>query len=69
MKGKKWVLVKHFDGAPKDSDFELVEFDLPEELQENGMNSLQDYALLVRSKLIMCFCLNRGSFGSSLFDC
>lgn len=35
MKGKKWVLVKHFDGAPKDSDFELVEFDLPEELQEN----------------------------------
>lgn len=30
MKAKKWTLVKHFDGFPKDSDLKLVEEDLPE---------------------------------------
>merc|ERR1712226_1400430 len=30
MKLKKWVMVKHFEGFPKDSDFELVEEDIPE---------------------------------------
>ncbi|XP_071836129.1 prostaglandin reductase 1-like isoform X2 [Apostichopus japonicus] len=28
-KGKKWVLVKHFDGLPKRTDLEIKEFDLP----------------------------------------
>jgi len=36
MKAKKWVLVKHFDGEPKESDLELVDEDLPDELKENG---------------------------------
>ena len=36
MKAKKFVLVKHFDGNPKDDDFELVEEELPE-LKENGL--------------------------------
>ena len=35
MKLKKWVMVKHFEGFPKDSDFELVEEDIPE-LQDGG---------------------------------
>ena len=30
MKAQKWVLVKHFDGFPKDSDLELVEEELPD---------------------------------------
>ncbi|CAF1082572.1 unnamed protein product [Brachionus calyciflorus] len=34
MKGKQWVLVKHFEGEPKDEDLELQEFDLPDELNE-----------------------------------
>jgi hypothetical protein len=38
MKAKKWVLVKHFDGEPKDSDLQLVDEDLPDELKENGSN-------------------------------
>ncbi|XP_054749225.2 prostaglandin reductase 1-like [Lytechinus pictus] len=29
-KGKRWLLVKHFDGFPKESDMRLEEFDLPE---------------------------------------
>ena len=34
VKSKRYVLVKQFDGEPKDSDFEVVEEDLPEELKE-----------------------------------
>jgi len=30
MKLKKWNMVKHFEGFPKESDFELVEEDIPE---------------------------------------
>ena len=29
VKGKKWVLKQHFEGMPKRSDLEVVEFDLP----------------------------------------
>jgi len=29
MKAKKWILAKHFDGVPKESDMELVEEELP----------------------------------------
>ena len=35
MKARKWVLVKHFDGEPKDENLELVEEELPD-LKENG---------------------------------
>lgn len=35
MKAKKWVLVKHFEGEPKDEDLQLVEHDLPDDLKEN----------------------------------
>ena len=35
MKLKKWNLVKHFDGFPKDSDLQLVEEEIPE-LQDGG---------------------------------
>ena len=37
MKARKWVLVKHFEGEPKDDDLKLVEEDLPDELKENGI--------------------------------
>jgi hypothetical protein len=36
VKGRKWILVKHFEGTPKDEDLQLVEEDLPDELKENG---------------------------------
>ena len=29
MKGRKWILAKHFDGSPKEGDLRLVEFDVP----------------------------------------
>jgi prostaglandin reductase 1 len=29
MKARKWILAKHFEGVPKDSDLELVEEELP----------------------------------------
>jgi hypothetical protein len=35
IKAKKFVLAKHFDGAPKTTNFKLVEELLPE-LKENG---------------------------------
>ena len=38
MKAKKWVLVKHFEGEPKEEDLQLVEEDLPDELKENGIS-------------------------------
>ena len=36
MKTRKWILVRNFDGFPKDSDLELQEEELPE-LKENGL--------------------------------
>ena len=36
MKAKKWVLVKHFDGEPKEEDLQLVEHELPDELNDKG---------------------------------
>ena len=30
MKGRKWILAKHFEGSPKEGDLRLVEFDVPE---------------------------------------
>ena len=35
MKAKKWVLVKHFDGVPKEENLEIQEEELPE-LQDGG---------------------------------
>ncbi|PIK46990.1 putative prostaglandin reductase 1-like [Apostichopus japonicus] len=29
-KGRKWVLLKHFDGFPQRTDLEIQEFDIPE---------------------------------------
>ena len=40
MKAKKFVLAKHFDGEPKDEDFEVVEEELPE-LKENGKSYIK----------------------------
>lgn len=37
VKAKVWILKKHFEGFPKESNFELKEVDLPE-LQDGGMN-------------------------------
>jgi hypothetical protein len=45
MKAKKWVLVKHFDGEPKESDLELVDEDLPDELKENGFLKISIFFL------------------------
>lgn len=33
---RKWVLVKHFEGVPKDDDMQLVEEELSDDLKENG---------------------------------
>ncbi len=50
MKSQKYVLLKHFVGEPKDEDFQVVEEDLPEELDENGL------LFLLNIKLIFVFC-------------
>lgn len=34
MKAKRWILVQHFDGVPKEDDLKLIEEDLPE-LKDN----------------------------------
>lgn len=44
-KGKKWVLVKHFDGLPKRTDLEIQEFDIPE--LKDGDILLQSVVLTV----------------------
>ena len=35
MYARKWILVSHFDGVPKDSDLKLVEECLPD-LKDGG---------------------------------
>lgn len=36
VKSRKWILVKHFEGVPKDEDLQLVEEELLDDLKENG---------------------------------
>ena len=36
MIGKKWILAKPFSGQPSQENFKLVEYELPDELKENG---------------------------------
>ena len=36
MKAQKWILAKHFDGFPKDSDLQLVEEEIEEDLKDGG---------------------------------
>lgn len=41
MKAQKWILAKQFSGVPTDENIKLVEFDLPDELKENGFENLK----------------------------
>ncbi|CAH2234798.1 jg13221 [Pararge aegeria aegeria] len=43
VKAKKWVVKKYFDGVPKKSDFEIVEYELP---------SLKDGEILLKTEWI-----------------
>lgn len=36
MKAKKWILNKDFCGQPTEDNLSLVEFEIPEQLEENG---------------------------------
>ena len=36
MKAKKWILEKAFSGLPTGENLKLIEYDLPDELKENG---------------------------------
>jgi prostaglandin reductase 1 len=40
VKSRKWVLVKHFEGVPKDEDMQLVEEELVDELKEDGKKEI-----------------------------
>lgn len=44
VKAKTWILKKHFEGFPKESNFELREEVLPE-LQDGGMDN-SDFVFL-----------------------
>ena len=37
VKGKKWVLAKQFSGLPTDENLKLVEYEVSDDLQENGI--------------------------------
>jgi hypothetical protein len=37
MKGKKWIKVKEFNGAPTSDFITLVEYDLPDTLNPSGI--------------------------------
>ncbi len=51
MKAKKWVLVKKFDGVPTEENIKLVEFELDEELKENGL--LKYFELIIYSQFYL----------------
>ena len=37
VKGKKWILSKSFSGNPTDENLQLLEYELPNELQKDGI--------------------------------
>ncbi len=37
MKAKKWILMKNFNGEPKEADLRLVEEHIDENIKENGL--------------------------------
>ena len=45
VQAKTWTLVKHFDGFPKDSDFELKVEDLPEPKDGGKMMRIIIYSI------------------------
>ncbi len=48
VKAKKWILVKKFEGFPKEENLELVEYEVSEDLKPDGKNLI----FKSRSKLI-----------------
>ncbi len=38
VKGKRWILAKSFEGVPNEENLKLYEYELSEELQQNGKN-------------------------------
>lgn len=54
MKAQKWILAKHFEGVPKDSDLELVDEDLSG-LNEGGEN-IFEYTWFMFG-FVFCLCL------------
>lgn len=54
MKAKKWILAKQFSGQANDQNFELVEYDLPDELQPNGNQILFFLNYLIICKEVLC---------------
>jgi hypothetical protein len=41
MRGQKWILEKHFDGEPKEECLQLVDEELPDQIEENGNLTLR----------------------------
>jgi len=39
MKAKKWILIKNFEGEPKEADLQIVEENIDEKIKENGKYS------------------------------
>jgi hypothetical protein len=37
MKGQKWVMVKGFQGLPTKENLKLVDYEVPEDLQDGGI--------------------------------
>lgn len=50
VQAKTWILTKHFDGFPKDSDFELKVVELPE--PKDGGKSLRFSSFVSNSKVL-----------------
>ena len=74
VRAKKWILVKKFEGFPKQENLELVEYDVSEDLKPNGKNqnlkshSTQNDFELKFLKINIKLNYIRGSFARGLLD-
>lgn len=70
VQAKSWILLKHFDGFPKDSDFEVKVEELPE-LRDGGktVTLLSQGVQTVFPLSNIFFFYFRGPAGSSFSQC
>ena len=68
MKAKKWIMAKGFHGVPTEENVKLVEFELPDELNEGGMQSVNMTRDKKPAKLDILAHLSRNPAPSGLLE-
>lgn len=66
MRAKKWIIAQPLSNPLKEEDLKLVEFDLPDELQPEGITITSHYLISILLYLMISSICFRGTLPSGL---